>query len=107
MTRKQRKRERKQKKKNQPFTKDETAILKAIGRRMSKIENPLIGIKFHCRTCAQSWEYGFDNKVVWCRECYYREGCLKDIEDFKTCRHCEVNHGKTTDPHQRHLLDAV
>lgn len=87
-TRKEKKRERKLKRFTQQLTDEQVQFLKAVGRQMSKVENPLIGIRFHCRTCAQSWEYGFDNKVVFCRTCHYRGSCIKDVTDFKQCNHC-------------------
>jgi hypothetical protein len=88
LTRKERKREKKRKPFIQKFTLENVAFLKEIAREMSLTPNTLIGIKFHCQTCHLSWEYGFDNKLVYCRECIYSQCCLKDISEFYECPIC-------------------
>lgn len=88
MTRKERKRKRKHKK-FVPLGDEEKAQLKAIGRRMSEYSHPDLGTRFHCKTCDQGWEHAYDNSLVYCRECYYRDCCLKESRVFKTCPVCE------------------
>ena len=88
-TRKQRKRERKLKRFTKRLNEGQVKTLKAIAKRMSEIENPHVGQKFNCRSCSRSWEYGYDNVLVFCGTCFYFGACLKELVGFKTCPECE------------------
>lgn len=89
-TRKQRKQERKLKKFTKRLSDEQVATLKAIARQMSKQDNPFIGQRFFCRSCSRSWEYGYDNVLVYCKTCFCFGYCLKEIKSFRPCPECEV-----------------
>ena len=87
-TRKERKQARRLKKFTKQLGEETKKLLKKLAKEMSSKRFPDLGIKFHCRTCGQSWERAHDNTVVFCRECHYFECCLKDIKDFRVCPEC-------------------
>jgi hypothetical protein len=89
MTRKERKQERRLKRFTKQLDDQARTLLKAVARQLSATSHPDLGVKFHCRTCDQSWERGHDNVPVFCRECHYRNGCIKELRAYKLCPVCE------------------
>lgn len=92
MSRKHRKRLRRLK--QQPIKKWLTNTeIKRLAKQAVKLWQPEpkeTGKKFFCPSCQQSWEYGYDGIIVFCRDCFYLNGCDKEIKEIKTCKHCEV-----------------
>ena len=67
--------------------------IKSLARLIVKLWQPqpkVMGRKFFCPSCQLSWEYGYDGIAVFCRDCFYFNGCIKEVEEIKTCKHCEV-----------------
>lgn len=87
-TRKARKQERKLKKFTASLSEKTRAILKDIGRAMTRALSPYIGGKHYCPVCRMWYCNGFDGVIVFCRECWYLDGCIRESRSFIACRNC-------------------
>lgn len=41
-----------------------------------------------CPTCRETYCLGFDNTTVYCKDCWYKTCCIREIKNPKPCFHC-------------------
>ena len=62
-----------------------------FARAMAKIpvDKSNCNHKVWCKECKQAYCLGFDMVDQFCRDCFYKNGCVKEIQGDRTCQHCE------------------
>ncbi|MDO9231460.1 MAG: hypothetical protein Q7U36_03230 [bacterium] len=99
MTRSERKREsngtdrRSQSQKKKDRKRDKNALeelVKAVIDRLPRKDMTHVNKEFVCNCCHLHYCVAFDGNDVFCRECFFVEGCLKKMSgNTKTCNYCE------------------
>lgn len=88
MTRKERKQQRRLKKFTRALDDDTKAYLKVIAKKMAQAPSPYIDGKHYCPICKVWYCNGYDGLIVYCADCYYKPGCIRESRSFITCRRC-------------------
>jgi len=88
MTRKERKRERKLKKFTKQLSEEAKNYLKAVAKQMAKSISPYVDGKHYCPVCNIWYCNGYDGLIVYCSDCWYKKGCIRESRSFIVCRRC-------------------
>ena len=94
-TRRKRKQERKLRqqgshKEQKASNKDIDELSWAMAKMMTQIPVENVNELHFCETCHQRYCIAYNGSDQFCRDCYYKDCCLKqdNISIHKTCKHC-------------------
>lgn len=90
MTRKQRKQQRKKKKKEEGIIVDNELVWE-WARKVTMQRPPveLVNKKVYCNNCKMLYCLAYDNTDLFCKDCYYKDCCQKEIVGNRVCQYCE------------------
>lgn len=86
MTRKKRKQQRKQKPTKPILNKKQCWEL---ARLLTKHKLNYPQGKLYCPICMQFYENAYNGSIQFCVDCFYRDGCVREVEGTFICRICE------------------
>lgn len=59
-------------------------------------DRSLFNLHVHCKSCSMSYCQGGDGVDVFCKSCFYKDCCQKDLTGFRNCQHCGGGHAKAS-----------